>query len=112
MLITARSDGISCLLKNTRIIITKDLIRTILKLEECENQFFFHKAHPILEGYNPFSAYHRVMGKNIENSTKLSTNQLILLCKILQNITFHVILPRKNHQDKVNNSASSFLILS
>lgn len=33
---------------------TKDLIRTILELEVCENQFFLHKTCPIPKVYNPF----------------------------------------------------------
>lgn len=43
--------------------------------------------------------------KNFEISIKLSANQLILPCKVLQHIIvfWHIILPRKGHRDEVNN---------
>lgn len=76
MVITPYSDEITCLLRNVHIIINKALIRDILELEMCETQVFLHKTHPMLEGNDPTEACYRVMGKNFENITKLSANQL------------------------------------
>lgn len=43
MVITLRADGISCLLKNTWIDITKNLIRTILSLRNVTTKPFYMK---------------------------------------------------------------------
>lgn len=58
MVVNLGSGDISCLLNNKRSVITKTLIRNILEVEPCETQFFLHKAHPTLEGYNPAKACH------------------------------------------------------
>lgn len=42
------------------------------------------------------------MGKDFENITKISANQLTLPRKVLQNIIANIILPRKGHRDEVN----------
>lgn len=102
MVVNPHSGDISCLLNNKRIVITKALIRHILELKPCETQIFLYKAHPTLEGYNPTEACCRVTGKDFENITKISANQLTLLCKVLQNIIANVILPRKGHRNEVS----------
>lgn len=54
MIITPKTDGVSSLLKITRIIITKNLIQSIVELGKCDNQIFLHTSHPTLEGYSPY----------------------------------------------------------
>lgn len=102
MVIVPRSDSISCLVKNVRVTVTKALIWDILELEAYDTQIFVHKAHLTMECYNPSDVCRCMMGKDFENITKMSANQLTLLCKILHNIIAHVILPRKGHRDEVN----------
>lgn len=82
MVIAPRSDEMSCLIRNLHITIDKALIHQILELEMCDIHIFLHKADPTLEGYNPSDAYYRVAGKDFENATKISTNQLTLPCKL------------------------------
>lgn len=71
IVISLRSDKLSCLIKNVRIIVNKVLIREILELKPCDTQIFLHKTYLTLEGYNPSEACRRVARKNFENITKL-----------------------------------------
>ncbi|KAL2505880.1 zf-RVT domain-containing protein [Abeliophyllum distichum] len=55
-----------------------------------------------LEEYNPVEACRRVTGKHFETPTRLSTNQLTLIYRVLHNIIAHIIVPRKGLLDEVN----------
>ncbi|KAL2513127.1 Uncharacterized protein Adt_18727 [Abeliophyllum distichum] len=94
--------GISCLLRNKRIRITQDLIRSILHLEEGGVRLFTTKIIPHTEEYDLVEACCHVTGKHFEASVRLSTNQLTLPCRVLHNIIAHIIVPRKGHLDEVD----------
>ncbi|KAL2474409.1 Uncharacterized protein Adt_35145 [Abeliophyllum distichum] len=86
--------GISCLVKNKRIKITQELIRSILHLEDGI-RLYTTKTILHLEEYNPVEACRHVTEKHFDNPTRLSTNQLTLTCRVLHNIIAHIIVPRK-----------------
>ncbi|KAL2491774.1 Uncharacterized protein Adt_27402 [Abeliophyllum distichum] len=92
--------GIACLLRNKRIKITQELIRSILHLEGIH--LYTTKTIPHIEEYNPVEACCRVTRKHFEVAVCLSTNQLILPCRVLHNIIAHIIVLRKGHLDEVN----------
>ncbi|KAL2462176.1 Uncharacterized protein Adt_45596 [Abeliophyllum distichum] len=94
--------GISCLLRNKRIRITQDLIRSILHLEEGGVRLYTTKTIPHTEEYNPIKACCHVTGKHFEAAVRLSTNQLTFPCRVLHNIIAHIIVPHKGHLDEVN----------
>ncbi|KAL2512995.1 Uncharacterized protein Adt_18595 [Abeliophyllum distichum] len=94
--------GILCLVRNKRIKITQDLIRSILHLEDGGIHLYTTKTIPHLEGYDPVEACRRVIGKHFDNPARLSTNQLTLTCRVLHNIIAHIIVPIKGHLDEVN----------
>ncbi|KAL2487212.1 Uncharacterized protein Adt_31968 [Abeliophyllum distichum] len=94
--------GISCLLRNKRIRITQDLIRSILHLEESGVCLYTTKTIPHTEEYNSIKACCHVTDKHFEAAIRLSTNQLTLPCRVLHNIIAHIIIPRKSHLDEVN----------
>ncbi|KAL2471100.1 Uncharacterized protein Adt_39236 [Abeliophyllum distichum] len=95
--------GITCIVKNKRIKITQNIIRSILELEDCEIRLFISKMVSHFEGYNPVEACCRVTGKHFETPIRLSPNQLTLSCRVLHNIIAHINVPRKGHLDEVNN---------
>ncbi|KAL2479763.1 Uncharacterized protein Adt_32729 [Abeliophyllum distichum] len=101
-LIFSPGSGITCLVRNKRLKITRDLIRSILHLEDCDLRIYSSKTIPHLEGYNPAEACSRVTGKHFEEARRLSSNQLTLPCRVLHNIISHIIVPRKGHLDEVN----------
>ncbi|KAL2512182.1 Uncharacterized protein Adt_17782 [Abeliophyllum distichum] len=92
--------GITCMVRNKRLKITRDLIHSILHLEDCDLRIFSSKTIPHLEGYNPIEAYSRVMIKHFEEARRLSSNQLTLPCRVLHNIISHILVPRKCHLDE------------
>ncbi|KAL2486800.1 Uncharacterized protein Adt_31556 [Abeliophyllum distichum] len=94
--------GISCLLRNKRVKITRELIRSIIHLEDGGIRLYTTKIIPHIEEYNPVEACCRVSGKHFETIVRLSTNQLTLLCRVLHNIISHIIVPQNGHLDKVN----------
>ncbi|KAL2526263.1 Uncharacterized protein Adt_11317 [Abeliophyllum distichum] len=94
--------GISCLVRNKRIKITQEIIRSLLYLEDGGIRLYTTKTIPHLEGYDPVEACRRVTGKHFDNPARLSTNQLTLTCHVLHNIIAHIIVPRKGHLDEVN----------
>ncbi|KAL2475252.1 Uncharacterized protein Adt_35988 [Abeliophyllum distichum] len=94
--------GISCLLRNKRIRITQDRIRSILHLEEGGVRLYTTKTIPHTKEYHPIEACCLVTGKHFDPAVRLSTNQLTLLCRVLHNIIAHIIVPRKGHLDEVN----------
>ncbi|KAL2526580.1 Uncharacterized protein Adt_11634 [Abeliophyllum distichum] len=94
--------GITCLLKNKRIKITPELIRSILHLEDGGVCLYTTKSIPHTDEYNPIEACCHVTGKHFEAAVRLSTNQLTLPCRVLHNIIAHIIVPRKGHLDEVN----------
>ncbi|KAL2541443.1 Uncharacterized protein Adt_02421 [Abeliophyllum distichum] len=94
--------GITCLLRNKRIKITQELIRSILHLEDGGNRLYTTKTIPHIEEYNLVEACCRITRKYFEAAVRLSTNQLILPCRVLHNIITHIIVPRKGHLDEVN----------
>ncbi|KAL2485819.1 Uncharacterized protein Adt_30575 [Abeliophyllum distichum] len=93
---------ITCFLKNKRIKITRDLIRSLFRLEDGGIRLYTTKTIPHTEEYNPVVAYRRVTRKYFDASARLSTNQLTLTCRVLHNIIVHIIVPQKGHHDKVN----------
>ncbi|KAL2480618.1 Uncharacterized protein Adt_33584 [Abeliophyllum distichum] len=93
---------ITCLLRNKRVKITQDLIRSLLRLEVGGIRLYSTKTIPHTEEYKPVEACRRVTGKHFEISPRLSTNQLTLTCHILHNIIAHIIVPQKGHHDEVN----------
>ncbi|KAL2531860.1 Uncharacterized protein Adt_05211 [Abeliophyllum distichum] len=101
-LIFSPGSGITCLVRNKRLKITRDLIRSILHLEDCDLRIYSSKTIPHLEGYNLAKACSRVTGKHFEEARRLSSNQLTLPCRVLHNIISHIIVPRKGHLDEVN----------
>ncbi|KAL2518107.1 Uncharacterized protein Adt_14354 [Abeliophyllum distichum] len=101
-LVVSPGSGITCMVRNKQLKITRDLIRSILHLEDCHLRIFSSKTIPRLEGYNPVEAYSRVTGEHFEEARRLSTNQLTLTCRVLHNIISHIIVPRKGHLDEVN----------
>ncbi|KAL2526153.1 Uncharacterized protein Adt_11207 [Abeliophyllum distichum] len=94
--------GISYLLRNKRIRITRGLIRSILHLEEGGVRLYTTKIISHTEEYNPVEACCLVADKHFEAVIRLSTNQLTLPCRVLHNIIAHIIVPRKGHLDEVN----------
>ncbi|KAL2511333.1 Uncharacterized protein Adt_16933 [Abeliophyllum distichum] len=94
---------ITCFLKNKRIKITRDLICSLLRLESGGISLYTTKTIPHIEGeYDPVAACCHVTGNHFDALTRLSTNQLILTCRVLHNIIAHIIVPRKGHHDEVN----------
>ncbi|KAL2480792.1 Uncharacterized protein Adt_33758 [Abeliophyllum distichum] len=93
---------ISCLVRNKRIKITQELIRSLLHLEDGGIHLYTTKTILHLEWYDPVEACRRVTGKHFDNPARLSTNQLTLTCRVLHNIITHIIVPRKCHLDKIN----------
>ncbi|KAL2512754.1 Uncharacterized protein Adt_18354 [Abeliophyllum distichum] len=94
--------GISCLVRNKRIKITQEIIRSILYLEDSSIRLYTTKMIPRLEEYIPIEACRRVTGKHFKAPVRLSTNQLTLTYRILHNVISHIIVPRKGHLDEVN----------
>ncbi|KAL2519060.1 Uncharacterized protein Adt_15307 [Abeliophyllum distichum] len=94
--------GISCLLRNKRIRITQDLIRSILHLEEGGVRLYTTKTIPHTGEYNPIEACCHVTDKHFEVAVRFSTNQLTLPCRVLHNIIAHIIVLCKGHLDEVN----------
>ncbi|KAL2524804.1 Uncharacterized protein Adt_09858 [Abeliophyllum distichum] len=94
--------GITCLVRNKRIKITQELIRSILHLEDGGICLYTTKTSPHLEEYNLVEACRRITGKHFETPSRLSTNQLTLTCRVLHNIITNIIVPRKGHLDEVN----------
>ncbi|KAL2471296.1 Uncharacterized protein Adt_39432 [Abeliophyllum distichum] len=94
--------GITCLLRNKRIKVTHELIRTILHLEDGGVRLYTTKTIPHTDDYDPVDACCHVTGKHFEAAVRLSSNQLTLLCRVLHNIIAHIIVPRKGHLDEVN----------
>ncbi|KAL2471694.1 Uncharacterized protein Adt_39830 [Abeliophyllum distichum] len=87
---------ITCFLKNKRIKITRNLIRSLLHLEDGGICLYTTKTIPhIEEEYDPVAACCRVTGKHFDAPAHLSTNQLTLTCRVLHNIIAHIIVPRK-----------------
>ncbi|KAL2487122.1 Uncharacterized protein Adt_31878 [Abeliophyllum distichum] len=84
---------ITCFLKNKRIKITRDLVRSLFRLEDGGIRFYTTKTIPHIEEYDPVDACRRVTGKHFEAPARLSTNQLTLTCRVLYNIIAHVIVP-------------------
>ncbi|KAL2532184.1 Uncharacterized protein Adt_05535 [Abeliophyllum distichum] len=93
---------ITCLLRNKRVKITRDLIRSLLRLEDGGVHLYTTKTISHTEEYNPVEACHRIIGKHFDTPARLSTNQLTLTCRVLHNIIALIIVPRKGHHDKVN----------
>ncbi|KAL2456968.1 Uncharacterized protein Adt_46552 [Abeliophyllum distichum] len=93
--------GITCLVRNKRIKITQELIRSNLHLEDGGIRLYTTKTISHLEEYNPIEACRRVTQKHFETPVRLSTNQLTLTCCVLHNIIAHIIVPRKSHLDEV-----------
>ncbi|KAL2490879.1 Uncharacterized protein Adt_26507 [Abeliophyllum distichum] len=95
--------GITCLLRNKRVKITHELIRSILHLEDGGIRLYYTtKTIPHTDEYNPVEACCHVTDKHFEIVVRLSTNQLTLPCRVLHNIIAHIIVPRKCHLDEVN----------
>ncbi|KAL2481967.1 Uncharacterized protein Adt_34933 [Abeliophyllum distichum] len=93
---------ITCLLRNKRVKISRDLINSLLHLEDGGIRLYTTKTIPHTEEYNPIEACHRVIEKNFDTTTRLISNQLTLTCRVLHNIIAHIIVPRKGHHDEVN----------
>ncbi|KAL2533129.1 Uncharacterized protein Adt_06480 [Abeliophyllum distichum] len=94
---------ITCFLENKRIKITRDLICSLLHLENGGISLYTTKTIPhIEEEYDPVAACCRVTRKHFDAPTRLSTNPLTLTCRVLHNIIAHIIVPRKGHRDEVN----------
>ncbi|KAL2470972.1 Uncharacterized protein Adt_39108 [Abeliophyllum distichum] len=94
---------ITCFLKNKRIKITRDLICSLLRLENGGISLYTTKTIPhIEEECDPVAACCHVTEKYFDAPTRLSTNQLTLTCRVLHNIIAHIIVPRKGHHDEVN----------
>ncbi|KAL2542546.1 Uncharacterized protein Adt_03524 [Abeliophyllum distichum] len=94
--------GISCLVRNKRIKITQELIRSILHLEDRGIHLYTPKTILHLEEYNLVEACRHVTEKHFDAHARLSTNQLTLTFRVLHNIISHIIIPRKGHLDEVN----------
>ncbi|KAL2453906.1 Uncharacterized protein Adt_48594 [Abeliophyllum distichum] len=67
-LVFSPGSGITSMVRNKRLKITRDLIRSILHLEDCDLRIFSSKPIPHLERYNPVEACSRVTGKNFEEA--------------------------------------------
>ncbi|KAL2526908.1 Uncharacterized protein Adt_11962 [Abeliophyllum distichum] len=93
---------ITCLLRNKRVKITRDLIRSLLRLEDGGILLYTTKTILHTEEYNPVEVCHHVTGKHFKTPARLSTNQLTLTCRVLHNIIAHIIVPRKGYLDEVN----------
>ncbi|KAL2466676.1 Uncharacterized protein Adt_42527 [Abeliophyllum distichum] len=91
--------GITCLLRNKRVKITQELIRSILHLED---RLFTTKTILHIQEYNLVESCCPVTEKYFEADVRLSTKQLTILCRVLHNIIAHIIVPRKGHLDEVN----------
>ncbi|KAL2518207.1 Uncharacterized protein Adt_14454 [Abeliophyllum distichum] len=98
---TPRS-GITCLLRNKQVKITRELIRSILHLEDGGIRLYTTKTILHIQEYNPVEACCRFTKKYFEAAVRLSTNQLTLPCRVLHNIIDHIIVPRKCYLDEVN----------
>ncbi|KAL2454735.1 Uncharacterized protein Adt_47766 [Abeliophyllum distichum] len=94
--------GITCLLRNKRVKITQELIRSILHLEDGGILLYTIKTILHIQEYNPVEACCCVTEKYFEAAIRLSTNQLTLSCCVLHNNITHIIVPRKGHLDDVN----------
>ncbi|KAL2493382.1 Uncharacterized protein Adt_29010 [Abeliophyllum distichum] len=104
---------ITCFLKNKHIKITRDLICSLLRLENGGIRLYTTKTIPhIEEEYDPIAACCRITGKHFDAPTRLSTNQLTLTCRVLHNIIAYIIVSRKGHHDEVNHYDFFFSILS
>ncbi|KAL2519148.1 Uncharacterized protein Adt_15395 [Abeliophyllum distichum] len=93
---------ITCSLKNKRIKITRDLIRSLFRLDDGSIRLYTTKTIPHTEEYNLVEACRRVTGKHFDTPARLSTNQLTLMCRVLHNIIAHIIVPRKGYHDEFN----------
>ncbi|KAL2479597.1 Uncharacterized protein Adt_32563 [Abeliophyllum distichum] len=89
---------ITCFLKNKRIKITRNRIRSLFRLEDGGIRLYITKTIPHIEEYDLVEACRHVTGKHFDAPARLSTNQLTLTCRVLHNI----IVPRKEHHDEVN----------
>ncbi|KAL2527276.1 Uncharacterized protein Adt_12330 [Abeliophyllum distichum] len=87
--------GITCLLRNKRLKITQELIRSILHLEDGGVLLYTTKIILHTDEYNPVEACCHVTSKHFEAAIRLSTNQLTLPCRVLHNIIAHIIVYRK-----------------
>ncbi|KAL2504900.1 Uncharacterized protein Adt_20521 [Abeliophyllum distichum] len=94
--------GISCLVRDKRMKITRELIYTILELEDGGIRLYTSKMILHLEEYNSAEACCCVTKKHFEALARLSTNQLTLTCRVLHNIISHIIVHQKGHLDEVN----------
>ncbi|KAL2505915.1 Uncharacterized protein Adt_21536 [Abeliophyllum distichum] len=94
--------SITCLLRNKRVKITQELIRSILHLENNDIHLYTTKTIPHIQKYNPVEACCRVTEKHFEAVVHLRKNQPTLQCHVLHNIIAHIIVPRKGHLDEVN----------
>ncbi|KAL2491256.1 Uncharacterized protein Adt_26884 [Abeliophyllum distichum] len=88
--------------RNKRVKITRDLIRSLLRLEDGGILLYTTKTIPHIDEYNPVEACRRVTEKHFDTPARLSTNQLTLTCRVLHNIIVHIIVPRKGYHDEVN----------
>ncbi|KAL2461885.1 Uncharacterized protein Adt_45305 [Abeliophyllum distichum] len=86
---------ITCLLRNKQVKITRDLIRSLLLLEDGSIRLYTTKTIPHTEEYNPVEVCRRVTEKHFETPASLSRNQFTLMCRVLHNIIAHIIVPRK-----------------
>ncbi|KAL2512572.1 Uncharacterized protein Adt_18172 [Abeliophyllum distichum] len=93
---------ITCFLKNKRIKITRDLIRSLFHLEDSGIRLYTTKTIPHIEEYDSVEECRRVTEKHFDAPARLSMNQLTLTCRILHNIIAHIIVPRKGHHDEVD----------
>ncbi|KAL2491239.1 Uncharacterized protein Adt_26867 [Abeliophyllum distichum] len=62
--------GITCLLRNKRVKITQELIRSILHLEDGGIRLYTTKTIPHIEEYNSVEACCRVIGKYFEAAVR------------------------------------------
>ncbi|KAL2466596.1 Uncharacterized protein Adt_42447 [Abeliophyllum distichum] len=65
---------ITCLLRNKRVKITRDLIHSLLCLEDGGIRLYTTKTIPHTEEYNPVEACCRVTRKHFDTPACLSTN--------------------------------------
>ncbi|KAL2466597.1 Uncharacterized protein Adt_42448 [Abeliophyllum distichum] len=93
---------VTCSIKNKRIKITRDLIRSLLHVEDGGISLYTTKTIPYFEEYDPVEACRRVTEKHFDAPACLSLNQLTLTCRVLHNIIAHIIVPQKGHHDEVN----------
>ncbi|KAL2491618.1 Uncharacterized protein Adt_27246 [Abeliophyllum distichum] len=67
-LVFSPGSGITCMVRNKHLNITRNLIRSILHLEDCALRIYSSKTIPHLEGYNLVEACSRVTGKHFEEA--------------------------------------------